>query len=92
MANIVLGLHSAVKSNPDPYGHLRSTPSGKALNRKKDWVEGVWENIGPKPVHVKDKYHLKQLCLEQEKITGNKLIPKAFIKKSSQGRGVEWSF
>lgn len=92
MASVVLGLHSAVAQNPDPYGTLKSTPAGKAINRKKNWVEGVWENIAPEPVYIKDKYHLKQVCLEQEKITGRKLIPKAFMKPKSQGSGVEWSF
>ena len=92
MASIVMGLHKAGSNNPDPYGTLRSTPSGKATKRKKDWVEGVWENIAPEPIHIKDKYHLKQVCMEQEKITGRKLIPKAFMKPTSQGKGVEWSF
>lgn len=92
MANIVMGQHSAVSRETDPYGTLRSTPQGKATQRKQNWVEGWWENIAPEPIYIKDKYHLKQVCLEQEKRTGRKLIPKAFAKPSSQGKGLEWNF
>ena len=89
---IMMGQHSAVAKPADPYGTGRSSPEGKRIMRKKDWVEGWWECIGPQPIYIKDKYHLKQVCMEEEKRTGRCLIPKAFMKPKSQGKGVEWSF
>lgn len=70
----------------------RRSVEGKRLAGKKDWVEGWWENLGPQPIYIRDKYHLKQVCNEIERKTGEKLIPKAFMKSKSQGKGVEWTF
>lgn len=92
MAVPVLGQHSAVMESKDPYGTGRSSPEGKRTLRKKNWVEGWWECLGSNPIYIKDQYHLKQVCLDIEKRTGRKLIPKAFMKAKSQGKGVEWSF
>ena len=92
MAIPVLGSHSATAKSLDPHGTGRSSPEGKRVQRSKDWVRGYWECLGPKPIFIEDKYHLKRVCEEIEKRTGRKLIPKAFMKSASQGKGVEWSF
>ena len=81
-----------LRSVADPYGTSRHSEAGRLIERKKDWVEGVWECLGPQPIYIKDKYHLKQVCEEIYQRTGRRLIPKAFMKHKSQGKGVEWSF
>ena len=76
----------------DPHGNSRRSTQGKRLARKANWVEGWWDNLGPTPIWVRDKYHLKQICQNIERRTGEKLIPKAFMRTTSQGKGVEWNF
>lgn len=76
----------------DPYGTSRRSNEGKRVARKTDWVSGWWENIGPKPIYIRDKQHLKQVCLEYGKKTGRTIIPKAFLKSESQGGSITWSF
>ena len=92
MVAILMKLHSSTSIPSDPYGTGRSSPEGRRLMRKKDWVEGWWECLGPTPIYIKDKYHLKQVCEDIEKRTGRRLIPKAFMKTKSQGKGTEWNF
>ena len=89
---VVLGQHSATARTLDPYGTSKRSIEGKRVARKANWVEGVWENIGPEPIHIKDKYHLKEVCLRESKRTGRTIIPKAFMKPASQGKGIEWNF
>lgn len=79
-------------SKNDPYGTSRRSEEGRKVARSANYVEGWWENLGPKPIYIRDKHHLKQVCLDIEKRTGQKLIPKMFMKPKSQGSGVEWSF
>ena len=76
----------------DIYGTCRSSQEGKKVMRSANWVEGWWENIGPQPIFIHDKYHLKQVCEEESRRTGRTIIPKAFTKSKSQGKGIEWSF
>lgn len=76
----------------DVYGQFRSSVEGKRTARKADTVEGWWEDLGPNPIYIRDKYHLKQVCQDIEKRTGKRLIPKMFLKPTSQGKGLEWSF
>lgn len=92
MVMISMGQHSAIAKSSDPYGTGRSSPEGRRLMGNKDWVKGWWECLGPQPIYIRDKYHLKEVCTEIEKRTGRRLIPKAFMKHKSQGKGVEWSF
>lgn len=73
----------------DIHGTCKSSEAGRQVARSNNWVEGYWETLG---CHIKDKQHLKQVCQDIERKTGNKFIPKAFMKPSSQGKGVEWSF
>lgn len=70
----------------DTYGTFRSSVEGKRVSHKKDWVEGWWENIAPEPIYIRDKYHLKEVCNKYN------VIPKAFAKPKSQGKGMEWTF
>lgn len=76
----------------DIYGQFKSSPEGKRTALKRDWVEGWWENLGPNPIYIRDKYHLKKVCQEIESQTGKKLIPKAFMKCSSSRKGAQWTF
>ncbi len=76
----------------DVFGNQRSSPEGRRLAGKTNWVEGWWEHIGPQPIYIKDKYHLKQVCQAYGKQIGKEVIPKAFAKPKSQGKGWEWSF
>jgi hypothetical protein len=92
MATPVLGQHSATARTLDPYGTSKRSVEGKRVARSKDWVRGLWENLGPEPIYIKDKYHLKEVCQQIERKTGKKLIPKAFMKPASQGKGIEWNF
>lgn len=92
MAVPVLGQHSAVAKSLDPHGSMRRSIEGKRVARSTNWVEGWWDNLGPRPIYIKDKEHLKHVCSKIEHETGRKLIPKAFMKQKSQGKGVEWSF
>lgn len=92
MPSIVMGLHSAVAKTQDPYGTMRRSVEGRRVARRADWVEGWWENLGPEPIYIKNKEHLKKVCLDIEKKTGKKFVPKAFAKPTSQGKGLEWSF
>jgi len=92
MATPVLGQHSAVATSLDPYGTSRRSVEGERVKKQRDWVRGTWENIGPKPVFIRDKHHLKEVIMAENKRTGKNLIPKAFMKSSSQGKGVEWNF
>lgn len=80
------------KKIDDPYGTSKRSDEGRRVARKSDWVAGWWENIGPSPIYIKSKEHLKQVCLEYGKKTGRTIIPKAFIKTESQGRALTWSF
>lgn len=92
MATPILGLHSATPRTIDPYGTAKRSVEGKRVSRSRDWVRGTWENIGPNPIFIKDKEHLKQVCLAESKRTGRTIIPKAFVKPASQGKGIEWAF
>lgn len=76
----------------DPHGNARRSDEGKRLNRKKDWVEGWWDHIGPEPIYCRDKYDVKRACEAVSKRLGKLVIPKAFAKPKSQGKGVEWAF
>jgi len=76
----------------DVYGNYRGSAEGRATQRKANWVEGWWENIAPNPVYIRDKHHLKQVCEAESRRTGRIIIPKAFMKPKSQGKGYEWSF
>lgn len=89
---ISLGQHSATAKTADPMGTLRSSVEGRRVSRSKDWVRGWWENITPEPVYITDKYHLKQVCLAYSKKIGQDVIPEAFAKPKSQGKGIEWNF
>jgi len=81
-----------MKEGLDPYGTMRSTPEGRRTAGQQNWVRGWWENITPQPVFIEDKYHLKQVCQAYSKQIGKDVIPKAFAKPKSQGKGIEWSF
>lgn len=70
----------------DHYGNYKSSPQGKQTARKKDTVQGVWENIGPEPIYIQDKKHLKQECEKRG------VIPKMFMKPKSQGKGHTWTY
>jgi hypothetical protein len=70
----------------DPYGTMRKSAEGRRVARKKDWVEGWWENIDKEPIYIKDKEQLKAECQKRG------VIPKAFAKPVSQGKGLEWTF
>jgi hypothetical protein len=70
----------------DPYGTTRHSTEGRRVARKKDVVEGWWENIDKEPIYIKDKYHLKEECNKRG------VIPRMFAKSKSQGRGLEWSY
>lgn len=87
-----MGLHSATAKSVDPWGNQRRTPEGCRTERTKDWIRGWWEHIGPEPIFIQDKYHLKQECIKWGKVRDQEIIPKAFMKPKSQGKGVEWSF
>lgn len=76
----------------DPHGNARHSEEGQRLSRKKDWVEGWWDHLGPNPIYIRDKYHLKQVCQELSRRTGRTIIPRAFAKPASQGKGLEWNF
>lgn len=80
------------KEKLDPYGTSKRSIVGKRVANKKDWVAGTWENISSKPVYIRDKQHLKEVCIAEGKRTGRTIIPKAFMKPKSQGKGFEWSF
>ncbi len=89
---ISIGQHSATAQSLDPWGNAKRTIEGKRTARQKDWVQGWWEHIGPEPVYIRDKHHLKQVCQAYSKQVGREFIPKAFAKPKSQGKGVEWNF
>lgn len=72
--------------------NLKHTSEGRSLSSKRDWVEGWWSNLGPQPIYIKDKHHLKKVCEALSRKTGLTYIPKAFMKPKSQGRGFEWNF
>jgi len=76
----------------DTYGQFKRSEEGKRTARKTDPVEGWWENLGPSPIYIRDKYHLKKVCERIEQETGRRLIPRMFAKAKSQGKGLEWSF
>lgn len=76
----------------DRYGQFKNSSEGRRTARRSDPVEGWWENLGPSPIYIENKYHLKKVCEDIEKKTGRKLIPKMFMKCKSQGKGVDWSF
>lgn len=76
----------------DTYGQFKKSEEGKRTARKTDPVAGWWENLGPSPIYIRDKYHLKQVCEHIKKETGNNFIPRMFVKTKSQGKGLEWSF
>lgn len=92
MATPILGLHSATPKVTDPCATSRHSVEGKRLTRRANWVEGWWENIDSKPIYIRDREHLKRVCQEVSKRTGRTIIPKAFMKPASQGKGFEWSF
>ena len=70
----------------DPYGSSRHSVEGKRVARKLDTVEGWWENIDRDPIYIKDREHLKRECNKRG------VIPRAFSKSKSQGKGLEWSY
>lgn len=76
----------------DPYGTSRRSIEGRRVARKNNWVEGYWENIGPKPIYCRTKEDVKAACLAESKRQGRTIIPKSFMKPSSQGKGIEWNF
>lgn len=76
----------------DFYGQAKHSIEGKRLARKKDWVSGWWEHIDKEPVFVRDKYELKKICLEVGRREGRTIIPRAFAKVKSDGKGLEWNF
>ena len=76
----------------DTYGNMKKSVEGKRTARSQDWVRGWWEHLGPEPIFIEDKHHLKRVCLDIKKRTGKNLIPKAFAKCSSSGKGLEWNF
>lgn len=54
------------------------------VNIKTDeWVKGYWEHIDTKPIYIESK---KQLFHECEK---RGMMPRAFMKPKSQGKGFE---
>lgn len=77
---------------PDPYGTSKRSIEGRRVAKKANWVEGWWENIGPEAVYCRTKEDVKAACIAQGKKTGRIIIPKAFMKPTSQGKGFEWSF
>lgn len=79
------------REGADPMATSKRSVEGRRLSRKTDWVEGWWENIAPQPIYIKDKYHLKEVC-KKYSTKDREIIPKAFIKPKSQGKGYEWSF
>lgn len=92
MAVPILGQHSVTASSLDPLGNAKRSLEGRRTARQKDWVVGWWEHIWHEPIYITDKYHLKQVCQQYSKVIGREIIPKAFAKPKSQGKGIEWSF
>lgn len=76
----------------DFYGQARHSTEGKRTQRKSDWVQGWWEHICPEPIYVNDKYELKKICQAESRRTGRTIIPKAFMKWRSDGKGIAWNF
>ena len=76
----------------DTSGNWKRSPEGRRLRGQVDWVAGWWDNIGPNPIYIHDKYHLKQVCAAESKRTGRIIIPRAFAKPKSSGKGIEWTF
>jgi hypothetical protein len=70
----------------DPYATSKRSVEARRLVRKENWVEGWWENIDHEPIYIKDKEQLKRECDKRG------LIPKAFAKPRSQGKGLEWTY
>lgn len=72
----------------DPYGTHKDSETARQIKRRggNNWIEGWWENIGPDPIYIKDKAHLKRECQKRG------VIPKAFMKSKSQGKGFEWTY
>lgn len=70
----------------DIYGNYKRSEEGKRVNRKSNYVEGIWENIAREPIYIRDKKHLKEVCQKHG------VIPKIFMKPKSQGKGHEWSY
>ncbi len=70
----------------DPHGNWRRSPEGRRIARSKDWVAGWWDNIAPHPIYIRDKQHLKEVCNKYG------VIPKAFMKPKSQGKGTDWNY
>jgi len=83
---------SIIIQKDDPYGTAKRSPEGRRIARSADYVRGWWENIGPEPIFIQDKEHLKKVCLEIGRKTGRTIIPKMFMKSRSQGKGFEWSY
>ena len=48
-----------------------------------DWVEGWYDHLDPEPVYIHGKEHLFSECKKRG------MIPKAFMKPKSQGKGWE---
>lgn len=76
----------------DKYGTTKRSEAGKRVARSSDWVAGWYENIAPCPIYIRDKYELKKVCQAWSAKTGRVIIPKAFVKRASQGSGIEWNF
>jgi len=70
----------------DAHGNWKRSPEGRRLSRKKDTVQGWWDNITTEPIYIHDKYHLKEVCRKHN------VIPRMFAKSKSQGKGLEWDF
>lgn len=90
MARPVGDFHLQVQG--DFYGQQKHTVEGARVARSGNWVRGWWENISRTPIFIEDKWHLKKVCEAESKRTGRLIIPKAFMKAKSQGKGIEWNF
>ena len=47
------------------------------------WVAGVYEHIAEEPIYIRDKQHLFAECDKRG------VVPRAFMKRKSQGKGIE---
>lgn len=81
-----------VRSIEDAFGTSKRSSEGRRIKRSPHYVEGWWENISAKPIFIKDRQHLKEVCLAESKRTGRTIIPKMFAKPKSQGKGFEWTY
>lgn len=87
-----MAIFNSLALKADELGQCKSSSEGRATMRQRDWIRGWWEHIGPEPVFIRDKQHLKQVCQAESRRTGRIIIPRAFAKPKSDGRGIEWTF